>query len=96
MSRKMTVVFHNEELYTDLKVEAARRHITASEIVAEAVQLWLDEKEDEELLPLIEERIKEYEEKGGRPWEEVEKEWEDAINEREKKPVVAEKKDVYS
>lgn len=76
MSRKMTVVFHNEELYTDLKVEAARRHIAASDIVAEAVQQWLDDREDEELLPLIRESIKEYEEKGGKPWEEVDKELE--------------------
>ena len=95
MSRKMTVVFHNEELYTDLKVEAARRHMAASEIVAEAVQEWLDAKEDEELLPLLEESIKEYEQKGGRPWSEIEKEWEAELDKREKRkkqPIVAEKK----
>ena len=34
----MTVVFHDEELYTELKVEAARRHTAASEIIAEAVR----------------------------------------------------------
>ena len=96
MSRKMTVVFHNEELYTDLKVEAARRHVAASDIVAEAVQQWLDEKESEELLPLHQEAMAEYEQKGGRPWEEVEKEWEAAINEREKRSAVAEDKDVYT
>ena len=97
MSRKMTVVFHNEELYTDLKVEAARRHMAASDIVAEAVQEWLDTKESEELLPLLEESIAEYEKKGGRPWEEVEKEMEEEINKRERQPVVAEKKkNVYS
>jgi hypothetical protein len=96
MSRRMTVVFHNEELYTDLKVEAARRHMAASDIIAEAVQEWLDAKESEELLPLHLEAIAEYEEKGGRSWEEVEKEWEAAIGEREKQSVVAEKKDVYN
>ena len=37
MSRRMTVVFHDEELYTDLKVEAVRRHKPASDIVADAV-----------------------------------------------------------
>ncbi len=93
MTRKMTVVFHNEELYTDLKVEAARRHIAASDIVSEAVQLWLDEKESEELRPLIEEARREYEEKGGRPWEEVEKELDEALARREKLSIVAEKKD---
>jgi hypothetical protein len=84
MSRKMTVVFHDEGLYTDLKVEAARRHIAASEIVAEAVREWLDNKEDAELLPMIRERIKEYEEKGGRPWSEVEKEMESEIAKKER------------
>ena len=42
MSRRMTVVFHDEELYTWLKVEAARRHRPASDIIAEAVQQWLE------------------------------------------------------
>jgi hypothetical protein len=78
-----------------LKVEAARRHIAASDIVAEAVQQWLDEKESEELRPLLEESIKEYEQKGGRPWGEIEKEWEAELEKRErreKQPIVAEKK----
>ncbi len=99
MSRKMTVGFHNEELYTDLKVEAARRHMAASDIVAEAVQEWLDEKESEELLPLHQESIAEYEQKGGRPWEEVDKELKEVIEKRKRKiqPVVAErKKDAYA
>jgi len=42
MSRRMTVVFHDEELYTSLKVEAARRHKPASGIISEAVQQWLE------------------------------------------------------
>jgi len=94
MTRKMTVVFHDEELYTDLKVAAARLHKAASEIVTEAVQEWLDAKEDEELVPMIEARLAEYEEKGGRPWAEVEQEWAEAIAKREKLSMVAEKKDV--
>jgi hypothetical protein len=93
MSRKMTVVFHDEELYTDLKVEAARRHKAASEIVAEAVQEWLDAREDEELLPLIKESIAEYEMKGGRPWADFEKELEEKLAKRERIPIVAEKKE---
>ena len=92
MSRKMTVVFHNEELYTDLKVEAARRHMAASEIVAEAVQLWLDEKEAEELRPYIEEARREYEEGKTRPWEEVKREMDEILAKREKMSIVAEKK----
>ena len=74
MSRKMTVVFHDEDLYTYLKVEAARRHTAASEIVADAVRQWLQNREDAELLPVIESARTEWNEKGGRSWSEVEKE----------------------
>jgi hypothetical protein len=84
MSRKMTVVFHDEELYTSLKVEAARRHIAASEIVAEAISDWLDAQEDEELLPVIEARLDEYKEKGAKPWREVERGWEEAVEKSDK------------
>jgi predicted metal-dependent peptidase len=94
MTKKMTVVFHDEELYTDLKIEAVRRNRPASEIIAEAVRDWLEAKEEEELLPEIDAAIAEYEEKGGRPWEEVEREWEEAIARREKVPMVADKKNV--
>lgn len=96
MTKKMTVVFHDEELYTDLKIEAIRRHLSASEIVSEAVREWLEAKEDEELVPEIEAAIAEYNEKGGKPWEEVESEWENSINRREKASIVAEKKNVRS
>jgi hypothetical protein len=83
MTRKMTVVFHDEELYTDLKIEAVKRGRPASEIVAEAVKEWLDAQESAELIPIIEAARKEYEEKGGRPRAEVEKEMEEAIERRE-------------
>ena len=83
MSRKMTVVFHDEDLYTSLKVEAARRHIAASEIIAEAAREWLESHEDAELLPAIEAAGTEWREKGGRPWSEVEQEMEQAVNRRE-------------
>ena len=83
MTRKMTVVFHDEELYTDLKVEAARRHTAASEIISDAVRQWLENREDEELVPMIEAARAEYEEKGGRPWSEAEQELEKAVNQRE-------------
>jgi hypothetical protein len=83
MSRKMTVVFHNEDLYTYLKVEAARRHMPASEIIADAVTEWLESREDAELLPFIEAARNEWEEKGGRPWSEAEQEMEESISHRE-------------
>jgi hypothetical protein len=86
MSRRMTVVFHDEELYTYLKVEAARRHIAASEIVTDAVRQWLESSEDAELLPAIEAARTEWKEKGGRPWSEVEQEIEEAVSRREREP----------
>ena len=55
MSKRMTVVFHDDDLYTNLKVEAAIRNKPASYIVAEAVKEWLESREDAELLPVIEE-----------------------------------------
>ena len=65
MSRKMTVVFHNEELYTDLKVEAARRHIAASDILAEAGQERLGVEGRGERVALIKAGKGEQEKKGG-------------------------------
>lgn len=84
MSRKMTVVFHNEDLYTYLKVEAARRHMPASEIIADAVSEWLESREDAELLPAIEAARTEWKEKGGRSWSESERELEESISRRER------------
>ncbi len=83
MSRKMTVVFHNEDLYTYLKVEAARRHMPASEIIADAVSEWLESREDAELLPVLDSDRTEWKEKGGRPWSEAERELEESISRRE-------------
>ena len=83
MSRKMTVVFHDEELYTYLKVEAARRHMPASEIIADAVSEWLESREDAELLPVIDSARTEWKEKGGRPWSEAERELEESMSHRE-------------
>ena len=53
MSKRMTVVFKDENIYTHLKVEAAKRNINASDIVSEAVVEWIESQEDLELSPLI-------------------------------------------
>ena len=82
MSRRMTVVFHNEDLYTNLKIEAVRQRKPASEIIAEAVREWMENHEDAELLPVIETARAEWREKGGRPWTEVEREMQEAISKR--------------
>ena len=84
MSKRMTVVFHDEDLYTCLKVEAARRHKPASDIIAEAVRDWLESREDAELLPVIEAARAEWKEKGGRSWAEVEQELEEAVSRKER------------
>jgi len=83
MKRKMTLVFHDEDLYTQLKIEAVRRRTTASDIVADAVREWLESREDAELVPAIEAARIEWKEKGGRPWSEAEREIEDSIDRRE-------------
>lgn len=75
----MTVVFHNDDLYTDLKVAAVRRRLTASEIISQAVTEWLESREDAALLPVIESARSEYKEKGGRPWTEVHREVKQSI-----------------
>jgi Arc/MetJ-type ribon-helix-helix transcriptional regulator len=83
MKRKMTLVFHDEDLYTQLKIEAVRRRTTASDIVADAVREWLESREDAELLPAIKDARTEWKEKGGRPWSEAEGELEESVERRE-------------
>jgi hypothetical protein len=74
MKRKMTVVFHDEDLYTQLKIEAVKRRKAASAIVSDAVREWLESHEDAELLSAIEAARTEWKKKGGRPWSEAERE----------------------
>ena len=64
-------------------MEAARNHITASKIVSDAVHEWLERRDDTALLPVIKAARDEWKEKGGRPWSEVEREMEEAIDSRE-------------
>ncbi len=85
MSKRMTVIFEDEELYTALKVEAARKGRHAKDIIAEAVSEWLEAREDEELGADLEEIRHEWKEKGGRSWAAVERDIEGAIRKREKK-----------
>ena len=84
MSKRMTVIFEDEALYTALKVEAARKGRHAKDIVAEAVSEWLEAREDEELGSDLEERRTEWKEKGGRSWAAVERDMERAVSKREK------------
>lgn len=74
MAKRMTVVFDDDELYTAVKVEAARRHVPAKDIVAEALREWMELQEDREDLPVFEERLAAYDRDGGIPHEQVMKE----------------------
>ena len=86
MKRKVTPVFHDEDLYTQLRIEAVRRRTTASSIVSDAVREWLENREDAELLPVIDSSRAEWKEKGGRPWSEAESQLEQALNSQHKPP----------
>ena len=83
MSKRMTVIFEDEELYTALKVEAARSGRHAKDIVTEALREWLEAREDEELSADLEERRTEWKEKGGRSWAAVERDMERSMSRRE-------------
>ncbi len=74
MSKRMTVVFKDENIYKHLKVEAAKRNINASDIVSEAIVEWIESREDIELAPLISKSQKEIERKGTKSWKKVQEE----------------------
>jgi hypothetical protein len=80
MKRKMTLVFNDEDLYMQLKIEAVRRRTTASFIVADAVREWLESREDAALVPVIKEARAEWREKGGRPWGEAKRDLEKTVS----------------
>ncbi|HAL48815.1 MAG: hypothetical protein FI707_04805 [SAR202 cluster bacterium] len=65
MSKRMTVVFDDDELYTALKAEAARTGRYAKDIVTEALIEWFEAKEDEELSQGLDEIWAEYKRDGG-------------------------------
>ncbi len=85
MGKRMTVVFHDDDLYTELKIKAVRENRPASEIVAEAVREWLERREDARLLPRVAEARAEWQEKGGRAWSEVEQEVGKSVTRRTKR-----------
>ncbi len=66
MSKRMTVVFDDEGLYTALKVAAVRSGQHAKDIVAQAVRDWLQAREDEELQAGLAVSRREWERDGGR------------------------------
>jgi len=66
--RKVTVVFDDDELYKAIKVEAAKRMRPIKELIAEALELWLEIQEEREDLADYRARMAEYRKEGGVPW----------------------------
>ncbi len=66
MSRRMTVVFDDEELYKAVKVEAARTGRHAKDLVTDALRKWLEEQEDAELSEGLDEIREELRRHGGK------------------------------
>lgn len=58
MARRMTIVFDDEELYTALKVAAARSHRPAKDIVADALEVFFEATAEEHNSILARARIK--------------------------------------
>jgi plasmid stability protein len=71
MTRRMTIVFDDEELYTALKVEAARAHRPAKDIVADALQIFFEATEDEHDRILTRSRMRSFVRQGGADVERV-------------------------
>lgn len=65
MAKRMTVVFEDPELYTAVKVEAARRGQPLKDLVTEVLREWLEQQEDAEWLTIIEASEAEWREHGG-------------------------------
>jgi hypothetical protein len=65
MARRMTIVFDDEELYTTLKVQAARSHRPAKSIVAEALELLFEASDDERDRIITRARMKTFARRGG-------------------------------
>lgn len=55
----------DDNLYTAIKVESAKKHRTAKDIITDALKSWLSEQEDKELKEEIKQIRAEWTEKGG-------------------------------
>lgn len=71
MARRMTIVFDDEELYTTLKVEAAKSHRPAKDLVADALTLMFEATRDEHEAIMMRARMKGFARQGGAPVERI-------------------------
>ena len=60
MAKRMTVVFDNVDLYTTLKVEAARSHRPAKDIVAVALEMYFEATPEEHDAIITRARTRQY------------------------------------
>ena len=60
MAKRMTVVFDDVDLYTTLKVEAARGHCPAKDIVAAALEMYFEATPEEHDAIITRARAKRY------------------------------------
>lgn len=63
--KRMTVLFEDEDLYTAVKIEAARRSQPLKELVTAALREWLEMQEDAESRVGIESARAEWKDQGG-------------------------------
>ena len=86
MAKRLNVVFDDESLYRTLKVEAARRGVPARRIVCEALEMWLEARENEEDIAISLEAYADYREHGGLAAQEVHAEVDRTLAERQQRP----------
>jgi hypothetical protein len=67
----MTIVFDDDELYTTLKVESARSHRPAKDLVADALTLLFEATTDERQTITMRARMKGLARQGGAPVERI-------------------------
>ncbi len=87
--KKVTVVFDDTELYTAVKIQAAKTNRTLKAVMAEALEAWLEAEEELEDLQDHRAAMSEYEAMGGIPWEEVKGRAREILAERLSKGVPA-------
>ena len=61
----------DEQLYRAVKVEAARSDLSVRDLIADALERWLEHQEDEEDLRSAQAALEEYRREGGVSAEEV-------------------------
>ena len=86
MAKRLNVVFDDESLYRTLKVEAARRGVPARRIVCEALEMWLEARENEEDIAVSLEAYADYREHGGLTAQEVHAEVDRTLAEPQQRP----------